>query len=60
MARQSEIPTQYNFTVPTKAITNESMSAAQVFTKDLAKIDTPVNSLMEPKLYQLYLADLKY
>jgi len=60
MARQSEIPKKFSFNVPTKSITDESMIAAQIFTKDLAKIDTPVNSLMEPKLYQLYLSDLKY
>jgi spermidine synthase len=52
-------PARYEFDVPTRAITAETMLASTVFTKDMAKIPTPVNSLMEPKLYQLYIDDLK-
>ncbi|BCE00176.1 polyamine aminopropyltransferase [Marinicellulosiphila megalodicopiae] len=60
MARQSEIPKEFTIDVPTRSITGESMIGAQIFTKDLAKLDAPVNSLMEPKLYHLYVEDLKY
>jgi len=35
------------------------MRAAMVFAKDTQKVEVPVNSIMEPKLYQLYLEDLK-
>jgi spermidine synthase len=35
------------------------MLASLVFSKDMAKLPTPVNSIMEPKLYQLYIEDLR-
>lgn len=61
MARKDvDIPRRIELPVPTKAITNESFVASLTFTKDLAKVATPVNSIMEPKLYQLYLDDLSY
>lgn len=56
----ADFPDKFELTVPTKALTNETMSASLVFSKDMAKIPTPVNSIMEPKLYQLYIDDLKY
>lgn len=54
----SEFPTSYELTVPTKAISNDTMLASLVFSKDMAKLATPVNSIMEPKLYQLYIEGL--
>lgn len=60
MARaNSTIPTTFNFDVETRFISADVMRAAMVFPEDIAKIDVPVNSIMEPKLYQLYLQDLK-
>ena len=60
MARAgSEIPTNFRITVDTKYMNDDTMKAAMVFAKDTKKIDVPVNSIMEPKLYQLYLDDLK-
>ena len=53
-----ELPTAYNFEVETRWMTAEVMQAAQHFSSDIAKLDVPVNSIMEPKLYQLYLEDL--
>lgn len=46
--------------VDTRAITSETFRASTSFDKDLAKIEVPVNSIMEPKLYHLYLKDLQY
>jgi len=57
---QEVFPNKINIDVPTRAITNESLAASMVFTKDLAKVETPINSIMEPSLYQLYIDDLQY
>lgn len=51
-------PDAFELTVPTKALTNDTMLASLVFSKDMSKIPTPINSIMEPKLYQLYIDDL--
>ena len=60
MARnQQPFPNQWSFDVDTKAITSDTMDASSVFGKDIAKLEAPVNSIMEPKLYQLYISDLK-
>ncbi|MFK7913243.1 MAG: polyamine aminopropyltransferase [Pseudomonadales bacterium] len=57
---RAAIPTSFQFSVPTRAITDASMAAALVFTKDMAAVETPVNTIMEPKLYQLYVDELRY
>jgi spermidine synthase len=60
MARnQKGFPEQWKFDIDTKSLTASTMQAATVFGKDIAKLDAPVNSIMEPKLYQLYVSDLK-
>jgi len=56
---KNQIPKNFMIDVDTKYINNDIMQAAMVFAKDIQKIDVPVNSIMEPKLYQLYLDDLK-
>lgn len=53
------LPDTFEFDVPTRAITKAGMLAARQFDKDIAKIESPVNSIMEPVLYQLYLEDLQ-
>lgn len=53
-------PRQFDFAVETKALTRQSMNAAMVFGKDIAKVEGPINSIMEPKLYHLYIEDLKH
>ena len=60
MARMNaEIPTNFKFDVKTKFMNAPTMQAAMVFGKDTQKVEVPVNTIMEPKLYQLYLEDLK-
>lgn len=51
---------QFNITVNTRSITNESFAASRVFTKDIAKSNDTVNSIMEPKLYHIYTSDLSH
>ena len=49
---------QLPLTVETRYLDSDVMQAALVFGKDMDKIDMPVNSIMEPVLYQLYIDDL--
>ena len=59
MARLGEpIPTVFEVDVPTRFLTAQVMHAAAVFGKDISALPVPVNSIMEPKLYSLYLQDL--
>jgi len=55
----TEFPTEFNFNITTRAITTDTMMASRIFSKDMTKVETPVNSIMEPKLYQLYIDDLR-
>ena len=57
--RNTAFPKQFNFKIKTRFINTETMQAATVFAKDIKKIDSPVNTIMEPKLYQLYIEDLR-
>ena len=60
MARKgSMLPTRFKFNVATKYLDEKVMQAAMIFSKDIQKRKTPINTIMEPKLYQLYLDDLK-
>lgn len=60
MARMNaEIPTNFRFDVKTKFMDESTMQASMIFGKDTQKVKVPVNTIMEPKLYQLYLDDLK-
>jgi len=56
---KQEFPEQWSFDIETKSLTSMTMKASTVFGKDIAKLDAPVNSIMEPKLYHLYVSDLK-
>ena len=59
LARNGQpLPERFAIDVPTRSLTTEAMAAAKVFSKDMAKIESPVNSIMVPKLYQLYVEDL--
>lgn len=53
------IPQTLSFQVPTRYLTEEVMQAARVFGKDTQALDMPINSILEPQLYQLYLQDLQ-
>jgi len=55
----STIPTNYTFDIETHFLDSPTMKAALIFGKDIQKTDVPVNTIMEPRLYQLYLDDLK-
>jgi len=57
--KEKEISGVFELGVETKAITEASMMASLVFTKDMGPLPSPVNSIMEPSLYQLYLEDLR-
>ena len=60
MARlNAEIPKDFQFNVEAQFIDSNIMQAAMVFAKDTQKTEVPVNTIMEPRLYQLYLEDLK-
>ncbi len=51
-------PTAYQFDVKPKWMSEQIMAAAVQFTSDTDRVEVPVNSIMEPKLYHLYLEDL--
>ncbi len=53
------IPKKFDIGVPTRYIDERTMKIASVFGKDIDRIDSPVNTMMEPKLYELYLKELK-
>ncbi|MBU2984306.1 polyamine aminopropyltransferase [Saccharophagus degradans] len=60
MARNNvEFPADIEFNIETRALTQAGMKAARNFDKDIAKVETTVNSIMEPKLYHLYIEDLR-
>lgn len=54
------LPDVYPIGVPTRAVRDDSMLAAMVFDADTGPLeDSPVNSIMQPLLYQLYLDDVR-
>jgi len=53
------LPENVAIDVETRFLDAPIMRAATVFGKDISKVKAPVNTIMEPKLYQLYLSDLK-
>ena len=53
------MPESFDIDVPTQYITNSVFQAAKVFAKDIEALNSPVNSIMEPKLYQLYIKDIQ-
>ena len=57
--RDSPLPENFEFKVTTRFLDKPTMQAARIFGKDIQKVQVPVNTIMEPSLYQLYLEDLK-
>ncbi|MFT7560317.1 MAG: spermidine synthase [Flavobacteriales bacterium] len=57
--RGADFPEAFQFDIETRAITAGTMAASRVFAKDIARVDAPVNTIMEPKLYHLYIQDLR-
>ena len=61
LARKTRaFPQHFNFDIETRYINTESMQASTFFGNDTKRVNVPVNTLMEPKLYQLYIDDLKH
>jgi spermidine synthase len=54
----NNFPEEYLFGEEADWMNTQVMQAAKVFSQDIAKLEVPVNSIMEPKLYHLYLDDL--
>lgn len=48
-------PRSFAISVPTRFLSDETVSMAGVFGRDTCRLEVPVNSVFEPKLYQLYL-----
>ena len=61
MARHdAPLPEDYPIGVPTRAIDDGAVLAAMVFDRDTGPLpDSPVNSIMQPLLYKLYLEDAR-
>jgi len=55
------IPKEFTFdkNLKTRYMDEPTMQAAMVFGKDIQKVDVPINTMMMPSLYQLYIDDLK-
>jgi spermidine synthase len=53
------VPVDFTIQVPTRYLTDEIMAKAAIFGRDIAEIPTPVNTLMEPKIYGLYHRELR-
>ncbi|MCG8317336.1 MAG: polyamine aminopropyltransferase [Pseudomonadales bacterium] len=60
LASNQPIAKDFRITAPTRYLTDEVMISASTFGKDIAKINSPVNTIMEPRLYSLYLEDLEH
>ncbi len=59
LARRSELNVdELKVAVPTKYLTDQVIKAATVFGKDITRIETPINTLLEPKIYVLYNQDM--
>ncbi len=52
-------PGDFDIQVATRYLNNQTMQTASVFGRDIDRIDAPVNSLMDPKLYMLYVRELR-
>ncbi|MBT5231196.1 MAG: polyamine aminopropyltransferase [Methylococcales bacterium] len=53
------IPEKFQIDAVTRFLDDGVMQAAGVFGKDIQPLEVPINSIMEPKLYTLYLQDLE-
>ena len=60
LARQQAINAdEFSIQVPTQYLTEASLAAATVFAKDIAPIPVPINTMLEPRLYTLYIEDIQ-
>lgn len=49
----------FNIQAPTRYMNNQMLQTASVFGRDMSRVDALVNSLMEPKLYELYIKEVR-
>ena len=54
----NNIPENWIFEVKTRSINNTSMKKSLIFEKDLLKVKVPINTIFQPKLYDLYATDM--
>lgn len=54
-----DLPDSYNIEVKTKYLSKEIMQSASIFGKDISRVEMPVNTIHEPKLYIFYIQDLQ-
>ena len=61
MAAPSTFPLQPRRSLPEdlRYLTSEIVEASQKFPNDIARVETPVNSMLEPVLYQIYNQELR-
>jgi spermidine synthase len=58
LASSTPLPKHFPIRPNTRFLTTDTMNVAQVFGRDIAKLDSEANSIMEPKIYKAYLQDL--
>lgn len=49
------VPERFSIRAPTRFLTDKTIAVAGIFGRDTSRLDVPVNSIFEPKLYDLYL-----
>ena len=56
LASRTEVPDLggLDVSVPTRYLNQSILNSSQIFGKDISRTDVPVNSMLEPKIYQLY------
>ena len=54
----NNIPENWTFEAKTRSISNASMKKSLIFEKDLLKVKVPINTIFQPKLYELYATDM--
>ena len=58
-SNESPLESQINVDIDTKSLTSDGFIKSQIFEKDIQKIvGLPVNTIVEPTLYDLYIRDL--
>jgi spermidine synthase len=55
----TSFPENWDISVPTRAIRPGSMAKAKIFDKDMKRVEVSENSIFMPKLYQIYIEELR-
>ncbi|CAM2010483.1 polyamine aminopropyltransferase [Acanthopleuribacter pedis] len=59
LAANQPVPPIREMDVPTRYMEADVFAAATKFPRDMARVETAVNSIMEPKLYHYYMKELR-